>query len=142
MRTILTQTIASQEAGVGNAHRQKQRGHFARWERFLASVGISDPWLEKCSQEERATILCAFAESVRRNHHGTTSLPILRHGTVDATVGGVRATFRSHFRGDAGAERLGELALALKRQLNGYGVNDPPERHEKALPIRVFKHIW
>ena len=140
MRTILTQTIASQEAGVGNAHRQKQRGHFARWERFLASVGISDPWLEKCSQEERATILCAFAESVRRNYHGTTSLPILRHGTVDATVGGVRATFRSHFRDDPGIEDNGKMALLLQRQLDGYRNEDLPPNHQKALPVRIFNY--
>ena len=54
----------------------------------------------------------------------------------------IRTTFRSHFRNDPGLEQSGTPSLALARQLNGYHTEDPAEKHEKALPVRVFRHLY
>ena len=33
------------------------------------------------------------------------------------------------------------MSLLLKRQLDGYKAEDPPQGHQKALPVRIFKHL-
>ena len=50
-------------------------------------------------------------------------------------------TFRSHFRDDPSLDKAGRPLLTLKRQLQAYTNDDPPEKYQKALPLRVLKAI-
>ena len=130
--------ISAQRNGVTNQYQKKQRGTFARWIRFLEGNAFNDPWLDECSQGERILLLSTFAESVRRNEFGTRALTCLRASTVSSAISDIRTTFRSV---DPGLEDNGKMALNLKRQLDGYIIEDPPPSHQKALPVRIFRYI-
>ena len=137
LRSIIVQSICSQQDGITSRSRKKHSGHLAQWRTFLEGIGIDDQWLDCYTIEERNSIICAFAESVRRNEYGKTTLPVLRTSTVSATVNGVCSAFRRN----PAIERDGQSLLALKRQLNGYKTLDPAETPQKALPSWVFRTI-
>ena len=111
--------------------------------RFLEGNGLKDPWLEKNSQGERILLLSTFAESVRRNEYGKRALTCLRASTFSSAISDICTTFQSHFRDDPGLEENGngKTGLLLKRQLDGYRNDDPPQGHQKALPVRIFKYL-
>lgn len=107
----------------------------------MDGVGISDPLLNGITLSQQNQLLCGFAESVRRNQSGKSKRTVLRVLTVRAAIGSVCATFRQHFRDDPSLDKAGRPLLTLKRQLQAYTNEDPPEKHQKALPIRVLKAL-
>ena len=86
--------------------------------------------------------MSAFAASVRRNENGTQDKDSLRGGTVCSTVHHVCSTFRSNFRCDPTVDQSGKRSIHLQRQLGGYKKADEAVKHQKCLPLQIFKVIW
>ena len=104
--------------------------------------GIQDPFLDGVSTRDKNQLICGFAEALRRNQYGSRKLTLLRARTVSAIIGSVCSSFRTNFRDDPGLDPAGRPLLPLKRQLSSYNTEDPAERPQKALPVRVFKALW
>ncbi len=128
--------------GIITASKAQQIGGFDQWKRFLADFGCFDEFLIDFEQKERVALICAFAGSVRRNEFGTTNKSYLRHRTVSSTVSNVCSTFRTNLWNDPSLEDAGVKSMFLKRMIRGYKLDDPETKHQKCLPIVVFKTMW
>ena len=54
----------------------------------------------------------------------------------------VSASFWTHLRSYLTLEYSGQTSLLLQRKLRGYKTLDPTTKHQKAIPINIFLHIY
>ena len=85
--------------------------------------------------------MSSFAASVRRNQFGKTRKHILLHGAVKSAISDVSASFRTHLQSDPALDSSGQKSLILQQQLRGYKTLDPPTKHQKGIPAKLFLHI-
>ena len=139
MLSLLAQSFIDQSEGVSCRTNSKQLGAFDRWRQFIEGCGLQDEFLDKFTKKERTCILSAFATSVRRNEYGKTNKTQLCKGTVSSTISHVCTTFRTNLRNDPSLEESGIKSIFLQRQMKGYKDGDPGIKHQKALPLLVFR---
>ena len=140
---LFTQSFIDSHNGNTTATNSKQSGCFDRWKRFLDGIGVVDEFLSDFQQTTRIRLISAFATSVRRNEYGKQDKLELRHGTVSSTVSNICTTFRTNFRDNPSLEPVSEIkSIFLSRLLRGYKLQDSPTKHQKCLPISVFKMMW
>ena len=108
---------------------------------FCRKCGIQDFLLKKFTTTERISMLSAFAGAIRRNEFGTRNKKCLAGCTVQATLGNVCASFRTHLRPDPSLDDSGARAMILTRQIQGYITDDPAPKHERCLPLSVYRRI-
>ena len=103
---------------------------------------MSDPFLDNSTTAQKIRIMSAFCESVRRNMWGTKQKQQLAAGTVESTLTNVCTAFRQNDRRCPAVDETGKQAIHLRDQLRGYRANDPETRHQRALPLLVYRTIW
>ena len=67
---------------------------------------------------------------------------MLLHRTFKSAIPDVCAYFRTHFRSDPNLESSGQTFLLLQKQLRGYKKLEPTMKHHKAIPGKLFLHIY
>ena len=139
---LLSAGLLASSQGVAPGTYSQQSGCFDRWRQFQDDVGISNEFLDGLEHSQKAGILSAFCESVRRNENGKRKLDRLAGDTVKATLTNVCSTIRANFRVNPALDDKGAFDLSLKRQLHNYKQVDPPSKNQRALPTIVFKHAW
>ena len=107
----------------------KQFRHWARFGRYLNSIGLSsDPYLDGFSQFQRTKIICAFAHAIREGRFGNgSSRKIVKSESVRAAVDSVSQAFKLADRPNPRLDRDRKLTLLLQRQLRGYQSSGPPQ---------------
>ena len=139
---LLNQSFIDCTNGVTDATNAKQIGSFDKWRRFLEGIGINDVFLIEFTQVQRIALICAFASAIRRNEYGKTSKSKLRSGTISSTISDICSTYRTNLRDDPTLEEGGTKYIFLKRMLRGFDTEDPQVKHQKCLPLSVFKSMW
>ena len=130
-----------QAATTSAGYQEKQYWAFVFWRGYLGRFGITDPFLSGYQPATKLSLLLTFTAATRQAELSGQSQYQLSHGAVAASVAGVCATFRLHFRPDPGLEENGNCSLILTHQLKGYKDADPTPQQQKALPFRVLHHI-
>ena len=115
---------------------------FIQCEKFLERSGIYDKFLESFTETTRITIVSAFLASIRRNENGSTRRDKLTRGTITSILNNICATFWSNLRRDPSLDHSGSRALIIQRQTRGYKKEDGAVKHQKCLPLQVFKSIY
>ena len=64
------------------------------------------------------------------------------HRTFKSAILGVSASFWKHLQSDPALDYSGKTSLLLQRKLRGYKTLDPTTKHQKAIPINIFLHIY
>ena len=90
--------VAAQIARKGAVERgthEKQARSWRRWEEYLQSIGLKDN-LEQFSQEQRHTLIGAFAVAVREARFSRKSHGQLAVNTVGGTIQYLSASFQEN----------------------------------------------
>ena len=138
----LVQAFVHQSQGITTATTAQQSRDFLRWTGFLERSGIQDEYLDHFSEGEGLILLSAFASSIRDNENGKTNKARLYGTTVQAAVSNVCSAFRANARWNPISEPGGEPSILIKRQIRGYIKDDPVQKHQKCLPMGVFKKLY
>ena len=132
----------AQRQGVAPGTNAQQDGDFGKWQRFLGSCGIVDPFLEGYGHQAKLSLFSAFAAALRRNEHGKRKLNKLSGKTIRQTINSICLTFRTNLYCNPLLEGNGQSSLLIKRQIDGYITEDPPTKPQKCLPPLVFKKLY
>lgn len=118
----------------------RRRKYWDEWVKFTASSWRASPYLDDCSKERQAAILCAFAVGVRNGDYGLGRRVTTQ--TVDRAIRAVGQTIQLACRKDptkvdGGRERI----FQLRRLLESYRRTDPPPKPQLAVPVEVVEHL-
>mgnify|MGYP003325289281 CR=1 FL=1 len=98
-----------------------------------------DPYLENYSPINRTRVLCAFLDAFR---NGVFSKKDSVAGKTAAQAADhVATTIKESGRPDPRLNEHGQKFLSYQRQIRGYKKADPGVKHQKALPVSVYKQI-
>ena len=131
-----------QAQGLATNTRAQHSRDFVRWQAFLTKCGVKNKFLDRFHDDEKVLLMSAFAASIRNNENGKTRRVRLHGTTVRAAISNVCSAFRSNLRRNPILESGGEKSLIFKRQIQGYINEDPVRRHQKCLPMGVFRKLY
>eukprot|EP00957_Ditylum_brightwellii_P035034 2656570-Ditylum_brightwellii.AAC.1 len=80
-------------------------------------------------------------ESVRRGDHSQGGRKAVKGGTTREAMDNVCVILKESGVGNPSKSSAGKLKLSLGHQICGYLKQDPPTKHQKALPPSVYRDI-
>ena len=111
----------------------------------LYSIDLStDPYLQSFSTSNKVLIISAFAHALRSAKFSKPTICRLGEDSVRNSVDHVAQTFRDHQYPDPRLDPDGKPSRLLSTQYRSYCNDDPPTKHQKALPgcalLRLYRH--
>ena len=135
----LAGALAAQEKGIEVATKTKYNSSWRNWLEFCLRAKISCPYLEGYSPINKARILCAFMDRVRRGEFSRKDS--VKGDTARTALDHVATTIKSSGRRDPRLDDDGETNFMIQRQTRSYKKVDAPTKHQKALPPQVYRHM-
>jgi hypothetical protein len=97
--------------------------------------------MDQFTQNERFSMLVAFAMAVRKGQFSRDFYEVLVEGTVWDAISHVVQTFRAAGRQNPTKDDDRELSILLSRQYQMYKNEDPQQKQQKALPFIVLDEL-
>ncbi len=140
LRNLLAAAELAQLDGVtANSHSEQDR-YWRYYCQFAHDFDLNhDLFLRNLDERDRCRIMGAFAAAYR---DGEITGNKVQSGTVRKALDAVAAEFRANQRPSPvhqGDVTGNPLEPTISRQLKGYKNLDPGEKHQKALPILVYR---
>ena len=140
MADLTAAALAHERAVTGGTHDSEFRS-WKRWEKYCASVGCTDLFMDRLSRQERILMLGAFGMAVREGRFSGERHGVLAEGTVRGTISNVVQTFRATGRQNPTKDGDFELSILLSRQLRALKNEDPKQQQQKTLPFIVLDEV-
>ena len=122
--------VNASNKAVTTSTNAKHNRSFLLLQSFLQKCNINDPFLDKYNPNKKSLIMCAFAHSIRQNHHKSSYKAKLAGSTVAATISNVVQAFRKNLRADPTLDNSRAKSVILTNQIKGYKNEDPPTKHD------------
>jgi hypothetical protein len=131
---------SAQTKGVTQATHTKYARSWNIWLDFQRHIKLSDPYLDDQDKTTKLDIICAFMQAVRLGTFNPKSVRV-SGATSRKAVSHVAATIVASGRVDPTKNSTGKTDIRIIRQAKTYREEDPPVKHQKALPPAVFRHV-
>lgn len=132
---------AAQEEGVTRATHQKYDRSWRLWLDFQRRCNTNNPYLDGLESSDKIQLIGAFMHAVRIGTFNPQGRQVSAD-TAKKAVNHVAAEIVASGRPDPTKNSTGKTDIRILRQKKSYHEQDPPAKHQKALPTEVYKYIY
>jgi len=133
---------SAQKGAVVKATNEKQALTWNRFEHYLQSIGIHDPFLSSFTREQQHKILGAFCQAIREGRFNSRQNQPCKSESVRAALDNVAQTYRLANKPDPRLNTDGKLAFILQCQLRGYQNIGPPSNQQVAITGSIIREFY
>lgn len=132
---------AAQEEGITRATHQKYTRSWNLWLDFQRRCNTYNPYLDGLHSADKIQLIGAFMHAVRIGTFNPQGKQV-SGATARKAVSHVAAEIVASGRSDPTKNSSGKTDIRIIRQKKNYQEQDPPTKHQKALPTEVYKYIY